>query len=125
MNESGNVSPFYDTTCITIASLALKIYRLNFLRKKCIGIIPAGGYRGKVNQSLIALIWLDEINVEIGGGLEYKCSRNGETLIILFINFTDVFTTAVQIVFTLTIIILLLMKNIVIFIHAQRSLHIV
>ena len=35
-------------------------------------------YRGKVNQSLIALIWLDEINVEIGGGLEYKCSRNGE-----------------------------------------------
>ena len=25
MNESGNVSPFYDTTCITIASLALKI----------------------------------------------------------------------------------------------------
>ena len=78
-------------------------YRLNFLRKKCIGIIPAGGgYRGKVNQSLSALIWLDEINVEIGGGLEYKCSRNGETL-ILFINFTDVFTTAVQIVFTLTI----------------------
>ena len=37
------------------------------------------GYRGKVNQSLIALIWLDEINVEIGGGgVEYKCSRNTE-----------------------------------------------
>ena len=33
------------------------------------------GYRGKVNQSLIALIWLDEINVEIGGGLENECSK--------------------------------------------------
>ena len=43
MSESGNVHPSYDTSCITIASLALKTYRVNFLRKKCIGIIPASG----------------------------------------------------------------------------------
>ena len=61
-NQTSGVTPFYDTSCITIASLALKIFRFNFLRKKCIGIIPASGYRGKVNQSLIGLVWLSEIN---------------------------------------------------------------
>ena len=76
--ETASVTPFYDTGCITIAGLALKIFRFNFLRKKCIGIIPAGGYRGKVNQSLIGLIWLNEINNEVHGQLEYKCSLTGE-----------------------------------------------
>ena len=80
--ETANINPFYDSSCITIASLALKIYRFNFLREKCVGIIPAGGYRGRVNQSVIALNWLDEVNDEIGGVLEYKCSRNGEKKIL-------------------------------------------
>ena len=64
--------PFYISICISICIYA---YAAHYVY---IGIIAAGGYRGKVNQSLIALIWLDEINVEIGDGLEYKCSRNGE-----------------------------------------------
>ena len=76
--KSANITPFYDSSCITIASLALKIFRFNFLREKCVGIIPAGGYRGRVNQSLNALIWLDEVNTKFDGALEYKCSRNGE-----------------------------------------------
>ena len=80
--ETANINPFYDSSCITIASLALKIFRYNFLREKCVGIIPAGGYRGRVNQSMIALNWLNEINNEIGGGLEYKCSRTGEKKIL-------------------------------------------
>ena len=70
--KTSHVVPFYDSSCITIAGLALKIFRLNFLRNKCVGIIPAGGYRGKINQSLIALIWLDEINGEVNNSLEYK-----------------------------------------------------
>ena len=73
--ETSNITPFYDSSCI--ASLALKIFRFNFLREKCIGIIPVTGYRGRVNQSLIALIWLDEINKKVNE-LEYKCSINGE-----------------------------------------------
>ena len=67
--ETSNINPFYDSSCITIAGLALKIFRYNFLREKCIGIIPAGGYRGRVNQSVIALKWLDEVNISIGGGV--------------------------------------------------------
>ena len=82
LNESDGVSPFYDINCITIASLSLKIFCVNFLRKKCIGIIPAAGYRGKVNQSFIALIWLEEINKKIGGGLEYKCWISGEKMLL-------------------------------------------
>ena len=76
--ETSNITPFYDSSCITIATLASKIFRFHFLREKCIGIIPATGYRGRVNQSLIALIWLDKINKEINNELEYKCSINGE-----------------------------------------------
>ena len=80
--ETSSITPFYDTDCITIASLALKIYRFNFLRKKCIGIIPATGYRDKVNQSLIGLIWLSEINEQLDNQLEYKCSLTGERKIL-------------------------------------------
>jgi hypothetical protein len=36
-----NVFPFYDKTCHTIAGLALKIYRTNFLNEETIGQIPA------------------------------------------------------------------------------------
>ena len=80
--ESANITSFYDLSCITIASLALKIFHFNFLREKCVGIIPAGGYRGRVNQSLNALIWLDEVNTKVDGMLECKCSGNGEKKIL-------------------------------------------
>ena len=48
------------------------------MKKETIGIIPVGGYRGRVNQSLIALAWLEEIDEELNGRLEYKCSSRGE-----------------------------------------------
>ena len=70
LNESGVVSSFYDINCITIASLSLNIFRVKFSRKKC---------NGKVNQCLIALILVGR---KIGGGLEYKCSINGEKMLL-------------------------------------------
>ena len=48
--------PFYDKTCMTIASLALKIFCTKFMKKNTVGVIPALGYQNRVNQSLIALI---------------------------------------------------------------------
>lgn len=39
-----DVVPFYDKTCITIASLALKIFRTKFLQKEVIGQIPANDF---------------------------------------------------------------------------------
>jgi hypothetical protein len=42
IHDVTGVLPFYDKTCHTIAGLALKIYRSNFLDKNTIGQIPAG-----------------------------------------------------------------------------------
>ncbi|CAB3977399.1 DNA polymerase [Paramuricea clavata] len=73
-----NVFPFYDKTCHTIAGLALKVYRTNFLNEATIGQIPAQGYGGNVNQSTIALYWLREIENNLDGTLHSKQSPNGE-----------------------------------------------
>ena len=51
IKEITSVFPFYDKTCHTIAGLALKIYRCNFLVKDTIGQIPAQGYGGNINQT--------------------------------------------------------------------------
>lgn len=59
IEEITHIVPFYGKSCITIASLALKIFRTNFLEKQVIG------YRHNVNQSLIAICWLSEIEVEL------------------------------------------------------------
>ncbi|CAB3987888.1 DNA polymerase [Paramuricea clavata] len=68
INKVTGVLPFYDSTCHTVAGLALKIYRSNYLQKNTIGQIPANGYGGvKVNQSAIALCWLREIEEELRG----------------------------------------------------------
>ncbi|CAB3985445.1 DNA polymerase, partial [Paramuricea clavata] len=75
------IFPFYDRTCHTIAGLALKIYRANFLKEDVIGQIPPTGYGGNVNQSIIALHWLEEIreNLETQGySLRSKLSPEGE-----------------------------------------------
>ena len=64
IKEITGVFPFYDKTCHTIAGLALKIYRCNFLVKDTIGQIPAQGYGGNINQSVIALYWLRELETE-------------------------------------------------------------
>ncbi|CAB3984018.1 DNA polymerase [Paramuricea clavata] len=72
------IFPFYDRTCHTIAGLALKIYRANFLKEDVIGQIPPTGYGGNVNQSIIALHWLEEIreNLETQGYSE--CFESGD-----------------------------------------------
>ena len=79
------VFPFYDKTCHTIAGLALKIYRSNFLGKNVIGQIPAEGYGGNVNQSVIALYWLRNIEETLqadGLIVRSKLSSEGEVMIL-------------------------------------------
>ena len=80
------VLPFYDRTCHTVAGLALKIYRGNYLEKHTIGQIPTNGYGDvKVNQSAIALCWLREIEKELcekGFILDSRLSVKGEQKIL-------------------------------------------
>jgi hypothetical protein len=79
------VYPFYDRTCHTIAGLALKIYRSNFLTENTIGQIPADGYGGNINQSVIALCWLGQLEIELeedGFTLRSKLSPEGEVNIL-------------------------------------------
>ena len=79
------VFPFYDKTCHTIAGLALKIYRSNFLEKNVIGQIPAEGYGGNVNQSVIALYWLRDVEETLhadGLIVHSKLSSEGEVMIL-------------------------------------------
>ena len=80
-----NVFPFYDKTCHTIAGLALKIYRSNFLEKNVIGQIPAEGYGGNVNQSTIALYWLRDVETALNENDLVLCSKlspQGEIMIL-------------------------------------------
>ncbi|CAB3977643.1 DNA polymerase [Paramuricea clavata] len=74
-----NVFPFFDKTCHTIAGLALKVYRTNFLNEETIGQIPAQGYGGNIKQSIIALYWLRELESDLGGVTLYsKLHPDGE-----------------------------------------------
>lgn len=77
--------PFYDKTCRTVAGLALKIYCSNFLTKNIIGQIPATGYGGNINQSIIALCWLKEMTDQLKENdleLRSKLSVVGEQCIM-------------------------------------------
>ena len=56
------VYAFYDVRCMTIASLAMHIFRTCFLRNKTIGVLPSLGYRSRINQSIVALVWLEKIS---------------------------------------------------------------
>ena len=79
------VFPFYDKTCHTIAGLALKIYRSNFLTKDVIRQFPVEGYGGNVNQSTIAPCWLKQISEELEENdlqLISKLSVEGEQRIL-------------------------------------------
>ena len=69
-----DIFPFYDWTCHTIAGLALKIYRANFLTENTIGQIPTTGYGGNVNQSAIALCWISELQRELEEGFALRVS---------------------------------------------------
>ena len=61
MFSVANVLPFYDTSMLTIASVALKVFKQNVLKERQLALLPKQGYRGNVNQSLIALCWLRSI----------------------------------------------------------------
>ena len=79
------IYPFYDRTCHTIAGLALKIYRANFLTEETICQIPATGYGGNVNQSVIALCWIGQLTQQLeeeGFSLRSKLSAEGEIKIL-------------------------------------------
>ena len=80
------ILPFYDRTCHTVAGLALKIYRSNFLQEAIIGQIPTCGYGGaNINQSAVALCWLREIENELRKNnlrLNSKLPVGGETQIL-------------------------------------------
>jgi hypothetical protein len=81
------ILPFYDRTCHTVAGLALKIYRSNFLQEATIGQIPTCGYGGaNINQSAIALCLLREIENELHENnlrVNSKLSVCGETQILV------------------------------------------
>ncbi len=84
IKEISSILPFYDKTCNTIASLALKIYSACFLKKNTIGQIPAVGYSG-VKQSIHGLCWLDQIEKDLnesGNSLESALSARGEKVIL-------------------------------------------
>ncbi len=84
IKEISSILPFYDKTCNTIASLALKIYSACFLKRNTIGQIPAVGYSG-VKQSIYALCWLGDIEKDLNENdesLESALSENGERYIL-------------------------------------------
>ena len=72
-----SVFPFYDVRCMTIASLAMHVFRSCFLRKKTIGVLPSLGYRSRVNQSIVGLIWLQQVSKDKPRFFS-KLSKEGE-----------------------------------------------
>jgi G:T-mismatch repair DNA endonuclease (very short patch repair protein) len=54
--DVGNVDPL--TECITLASIANKVFRRKFLKDNVIGILPPSGYRFCNRQSKIGIKWL-------------------------------------------------------------------
>ncbi|CAB3979926.1 DNA polymerase [Paramuricea clavata] len=85
IKEITGIFPFYDHTCHTVAGLALKIYRSNFLKADVIGQIPPTGYGADVNQSAIALCWLRDIELQLESEdkhLSSKLSGEGEQSIL-------------------------------------------
>lgn len=65
IHEKTGLLPFYNADCITIASLALKVFKSKFLKKNKLSLLPETGYRGNVNKSLVALCWLSKINKSV------------------------------------------------------------
>ena len=62
------------TSMLTIASVALKVFKQNFLKERQLALLPKQGYRGNVNQSLVALCWLRSIQHLTHS----QISKNGE-----------------------------------------------
>ncbi|CAB3977264.1 DNA polymerase [Paramuricea clavata] len=86
IHQITGILPFYDRTCNTVAGMALKIYRKNFLKNEQIGQIPACGYGGvNINQSAIALCWLRDVEISLDENnqkLASKLSVGGERRIM-------------------------------------------
>ena len=69
------------TQCVTIASTAFRVWQQNFLKPKhLIALEPRSGWRfNQVNQSAVALEWLEWENAKIGGQIQV-CINEIETL---------------------------------------------
>ncbi|KAG8239549.1 hypothetical protein J437_LFUL019270 [Ladona fulva] len=53
----------------------LLTFRRNFLKDKTVGVVPAGGYRWRDNQSHVAAMWL--VSEEKKRGVTIKTTYNG------------------------------------------------
>ena len=62
---------------ITIAVLSVRIYKSLFMKHGVIGIIQKKGYGNNVNQSILALMWLSEIENGIPN-FRWKLGVGGE-----------------------------------------------
>ncbi|KAG8235182.1 hypothetical protein J437_LFUL015488 [Ladona fulva] len=68
------VNPFKESA--TIAGSCLLTFKKNFLKKNCVGIIPAGGYRWRDRQSHEAMMWL--ISEERERGIRIRHAGNDQ-----------------------------------------------
>ena len=68
--------------CVTIASMAFKVFQTKFLEPYTIALEPLGGWRhNQQNQSVEALQWLEFENAKIDGGIQvtiknFSCSES-------------------------------------------------
>jgi G:T-mismatch repair DNA endonuclease (very short patch repair protein) len=85
----GNVDPF--TECITLASVANKVFRRQFLKDNVIGILPHNGYRYSNNQSKIGIKWLISMEREYNTVIQH--SGNAKEYRIETGQFVDGFAT--------------------------------
>ena len=71
------VEPFFDASLITVTSMAMRIFQTLFMKQNTIGVIPKAGYSNDVNESVIGLMWLEELNEKIEN-FRWKLSAYGE-----------------------------------------------
>ena len=62
--ENAGIDPF--ESYITIASACQRVFRTNFLKENCIGIIPVHGYKPEQRQSVKAFT-VAEVHVPYAG----------------------------------------------------------
>ena len=74
--QVGNIDVF--DRSVTIASVCNKVLRQIFLKPDTIGLIPTGGYSGKVNYSKKVRMWL--VYRELLDGCRIMHTRNGRQI---------------------------------------------
>ena len=59
------------------------------MKQNTIGVIPKAGYRNVVNQSVVGMMWLEQLNKKIGN-FRWKLSGDGEIQIEKHVDGYDV-----------------------------------